>query len=107
MKRSISARAAAAASLLGAAAALAQQPPAPAVPPTVSVDLTKVSKTIADRLGVDESNMPLSMQLTPQQAAEVCEAGRGTPPAAAGSCTASTSSASLDRMIMARMKTDE
>lgn len=101
---------AASASLLAGCQANAQVQPATQQPATVSVDLTRISKTIADRLGVDEANMPLSMQVPHEEAVQLCGAqspglvGAGR---TGGSCTAASSSASLDRMIQSRMKADE
>lgn len=94
---------AAASSLVFAAGAGAQQAqqPEPTRSPTISVDLTQVSADIAQRLGVDEANMPMSMQLPPDQAAQVCGS------AERNSCTATRSSSALDQLVGSRMKADE
>lgn len=93
----------AAASLLLATAAGAQQPQQaePTRADTISVDLTQVSGDIARRIGVDEANMPMSMQLPPDQAAQVCGSAHRN------SCTATRSSSTLDQLVGARMKADE
>lgn len=93
----------AAASLLLAGAAVAQQSqqPEPTRSPTISVDLTQVSADIARRIGVDEANMPMSLQLLPDQAAQVCAS------ADRNSCTATRSSSALDQLVGTRMKADE
>lgn len=89
--------------LLPAGAAVAQQAqqPEPAGSPTISVDLTRVSADIARRIGVDEANMPMSLQLPPDQAAQVCAS------ADRNSCTATRSSSALDQLVGTRMKADE
>lgn len=85
--------------LLLAGAAVAQQSQQPE--PTISVDLTQVSADIARRIGVDEANMPMSLQLPPDQAAQVCAS------ADRNSCTATRSSSALDQLVGSRMKADE
>lgn len=93
----------AASPLLLATAADAQQAqqPEPTRSPTISVDLTQVSADIARRIGVDEANMPMSLQLPPDQAAQVCAI------ADRNSCTATRSSSALDQLVGTRMKADE
>lgn len=92
----------AASSLLAMAAGAQQaQQAEPTRSPTISVDLTQVSADIATRIGVDEANMPMSLQLPPDQAAQVCAS------AARNSCTATRSSSALDQLVATRMKADE
>ena len=99
--------AACAAVLIGAAPVHAQQQTSG----MVSVELTEVSATIADRLKVDEAKMPMSIQVPPQVAAEVCGVAPGAPsPQAAprgDGCMARRSSTQLDKMIMGRMQADD
>ncbi|HYF21245.1 MAG TPA: hypothetical protein VEA40_25505 [Ramlibacter sp.] len=91
------ARAAVSLAALACTAALAQNPP------TVSVDLTKVSGAVAQRIQMDESNMPMSLQVPPEVAAEVC----GPQAARSAACVARESSPALDRMIATRMREDD
>jgi len=76
----------------------------------VSVELTDVSGVVAQRIGVDESVMPMSILVAPDVAASVCEvrpAGPGSAQRNSASCKATRSSPELDRIIGARMKMDE
>jgi len=77
----------------------------------VSVDLREVAPAIAQRSGLDESMMPLSIQVPPEVAATAC----GVAPASMAQqatrggegCTARTSTPELERVVTQRMKADE
>lgn len=77
----------------------------------VSVELTQVSTSIAERLQVDEARIPMSMQVPPDVAAQVCGVapGAATPHAAprGDGCLARQSTPELDRLLTARMKADD
>ena len=77
----------------------------------VSVELTEVHTTMAERLKVDEAKIPMSIQVPPQVAAEVCGVapGAASPQVArAGDgCMARRSSPDLDKLITSRMKADD
>jgi hypothetical protein len=93
--------------LIGAAPSYAQQPTSG----MVSVELTEVSATLADRLKVDEAKMPMSIQVPPEVAAEVCGVAPGAPspqvaPRGDG-CMARRSSPALDKLITGRMQADD
>jgi hypothetical protein len=77
----------------------------------VSVDLSKVSAQIAQRNRLDESQMPMSIQVPPAVAAAACavplasmvnHATRG-----GEGCVAVEHSPALDSAVASRMKTDE
>jgi hypothetical protein len=77
----------------------------------VSVELTQVSANIAERLKVDEAKMPMSIQVPPNVAAEVCGVTPGAPSAqvarSGDGCMARKSSPALDQLITSRMKADD
>ena len=77
----------------------------------VSVELTEVHTTMAERLKVDEAKIPMSIQVPPQVAAEVCGVSPGAPSpqvARAGDgCMARRSSPDLDKLITSRMQADD
>jgi hypothetical protein len=77
----------------------------------VSVELTEVHTTMAERLRVDEAKIPMSIQVPPQVAAEVCGVAPGAPSpqvARAGDgCMARRSSPDLDKLITSRMRADD
>ena len=77
----------------------------------VSVELTEVHTTMAERLKVDEAKIPMSIQVPPQVAAEVCGVAPGAPSptvARAGDgCMARRSSPDLDKLITSRMQADD
>lgn len=77
----------------------------------VSVELTEVSSPLAERLKVDEAKIPMSIQVPPQVAAEVCGISPGAPSphvARAGDgCMARRSSPALDKLISSRMQADD
>ena len=77
----------------------------------VSVDLSDVTATIAQRRNLDESLMPLSIQVSADVAAAVCgvaldvmvqHANRG-----GEGCVAKQPTPELERAVADRMKTDE
>ena len=77
----------------------------------VSVELTEVHTTMAERLKVDEAKIPMSIQVPPQVAAEVCGVAPGAPSAqvarAGDGCMARRSSPDLDKLITSRMQADD
>jgi hypothetical protein len=77
----------------------------------VSVELTEVHTTMAERLKVDEAKIPMSIQVPPQVAAEVCGVAPGAPsPTVArpgDGCMARRSSPDLDKLITSRMRADD
>jgi hypothetical protein len=77
----------------------------------VSVELTEVHTTMAERLKVDEAKIPMSIQVPPQVAADVCGVAPGAPSpqvARAGDgCMARRSTPDLDKLITSRMKADD
>ena len=77
----------------------------------VSVELTEVHTTMAERLKVDEAKIPMSIQVPPQVAAEVCGISPGAPSphvARAGDgCMARRSTPALDKLITSRMQADD
>ena len=77
----------------------------------VSVELTEVHTTMAERLKVDEAKIPMSIQVPPQVAADVCGIAPGAPsPQVArpgDGCMARRSSPDLDKLITSRMKADD
>lgn len=77
----------------------------------VSVELTEVSNTMAERLKVDEARIPMSIQVPPQVAADVCGVSPGAPSAhrarEGDGCMARRSSPDLDRLITSRMRADD
>ncbi len=77
----------------------------------ISVELTEVHTTMAERLKVDEAKIPMSIQVPPQVAAEVCgvSPGAASPQVArAGDgCMARRSSPDLDKLITSRMQADD
>ena len=77
----------------------------------VSVELTEVSTTMAERLKVDEARIPMSIQVPPQVAAEVCGVSPGAPSAhrarEGDGCMARRSSPDLDKLITSRMRADD
>lgn len=77
----------------------------------VSVELTEVSTSMAERLRVDEAKIPMSIQVPPQVAAEVCGVAPGAPSphvARAGDgCIARRSTPALDKLITSRMQADD
>lgn len=74
----------------------------------VSVDLVRVSADIAQRKGLDESLMPLSILVPAQMASQVCGispqalAARGQ----GAGCEAEVTSAELDDLVSSRMRAD-
>src|SRR5688500_5922800 len=71
----------------------------------VSVELTQVSASLAERLKVDEARIPMSMQVPPDVAAQVCGVAPGAPspqvaPRGDG-CMARQSTPELDRLLTA------
>jgi hypothetical protein len=77
----------------------------------VSVELTEVHTTMAERLKVDEAKIPMSIQVPPQVAADVCGVSPGAPSAqvarAGDGCMARRSSPDLDKLITSRMRADD
>ena len=77
----------------------------------VSVELTEVSNNMAERLKVDEARIPMSIQVPPQVAAEVCGVAPGAPSAhrarEGDGCMARRSSPDLDKLITSRMRADD
>ena len=77
----------------------------------VSVELTDVHTTMAERLKVDEAKIPMSIQVPPQVAADVCGVAPGAPsPQVArpgDGCMARRSSPDLDKLITSRMQADD
>lgn len=77
----------------------------------VSIELTQVSASMAERLRVDEARIPMSIMVPPELAAEVCGITPGAPsPQVArrgDGCMARRSSPDLDRLITTRMAADE
>ena len=77
----------------------------------VSVELTGVHTTMAERLRGDEAKIPMSIQVPPQVAAEVCGIAPGAPSAqvarAGDGCMARRSSPDLDKLITSRMRADD
>lgn len=97
-----------------AAAFLLAGSPLAAAQPTglVSVDLTQVAASMAQRLGVDESRMPLSIQVAPEVAAQACGLAAGAlarkgAGGAEGCVAVAAASPLLDQVLLARMKRDE
>ncbi len=96
---------------LAVTAAHAQQPagkPAAQQPVLVSVDLTRVSAQIANRHGLDESLMPLSILVPAEVAARSCggEGSVSTRQMSAPGCVVSTPSPELEAVVVQRMKAD-
>jgi len=105
-------RAMLAATVSAAALAFAMQAQAQAqTSGLVSVELTEVHTTMAERLKVDEAKIPMSIQVPPQVAAEVCGVAPGAPsPTVArpgDGCMARRSSPDLDKLITSRMRADD
>ena len=77
----------------------------------VSIELTEVSAPMAERLKLDEAKIPMSIQVPPQVAAEVCGVAPGAPsPTVArpgDGCMARRSSPDLDKLITSRMRADD
>lgn len=73
----------------------------------VSVDLSDVSGQLAQRNGLDESLMPLSMLVPADVASRVCGMPVGSLALTAAGCRASSSSVELDELVKERMKADE
>jgi hypothetical protein len=77
----------------------------------VSVDLTDVASDLAQRLHLDESRMPMSILVPREVAAEACGVAVQslvTHPAGQGQgCMARGTSATLDRILLARLRSDE
>jgi hypothetical protein len=104
-RRAISVRSAFVVSVFAAAAAQAQ------TSGLVSVELTHVSASLAERLKIDEARIPMSMQVPPDVAAQVCGIAPGAPsphtaPRGDG-CMARQSTPELDKLLTARMKADD
>ena len=77
----------------------------------VSVELTEVAATLAERLKLDEAKIPMSIQVAPEVAADVCGIAPGAPsphvaPKGDG-CMARRSSQALDELITSRVRADD
>ena len=96
---------------LMAAAGLAALPCAVAQSGEVSVELTRVSEAMAQRLGYDEARLPMSVLVPPAVAAEACgiPAEMFTPPRTGANegCVAAKPTSGLERVVRSRVRSDE
>lgn len=70
----------------------------------VSVDLLAIAPSMAKRMNLDESRMPLSLLVPARVASQACElAVSSLPPAG---CKAGVDTPELDRLLAARMHAD-
>jgi hypothetical protein len=83
-----------------AAAVHAQAPPLSGV----SVDLSAIAPSMAKRMNLDESRMPLSLLVPAKVASEAC--GLAIPSLPPEGCMAGADSRELDRLLAARMHAD-
>lgn len=92
---------------IGAAAffAVAAAAPSRAAPILeVSVDLVAIAPSMAKRMNIDESRMPLSLLVPASVASKACGLAMSSLPAAG--CRAGVDSPELDRLLAARMRAD-
>jgi hypothetical protein len=105
MIRSFSLAAALAASSLGLVGQ-AQAQTTPAIPPLVTVTLTNVANNIAVNLNIDRANVPVTIQLPLQLAANVCGVSVSVLAASAGGqakCTATSAPQQLTQAVQQQM----
>jgi hypothetical protein len=88
--------------LLSAAVPLAGGQPSQ---PQVSVDLTDVASALAARLRLDESQVPLSMLVPREVAAEACGVPASRLPS--DGCKARAASTQFEALLVNRMRADE